>query len=348
MPIEPIKWIGDSRGGFIKAIDQTRLPLQTIHLELRTVEELREAIMRLAVRGAPLLGIAGAYGVVLGVREAKDSASLMTSLERAADRIASSRPTAVNLFWALKRMRGVAAENAALAADELRGRLLAEACEIHDEDIRMGRAMGQNGLKFVRDGCAYLTHCNAGALATGGYGTALGVFFAAKEAGRKFSVFACETRPLLQGARLTAWELREAGIPVTLITDGTAAMLMKAGKISGVMSGADRIAANGDSANKIGTYSHAVAAKAHGVPFYIVAPSSTFDLSLASGDKIPIEERDAAEVTHFAGVRVAPEGIAVYNPAFDVTPAALITAIVTETGVASPPNGESVAALFKR
>ncbi|MHC4660525.1 MAG: S-methyl-5-thioribose-1-phosphate isomerase [Planctomycetota bacterium] len=346
MPVKPIEWIGDAKEGCVRIIEQTLLPLEKVELDIKDVGVLYDAIVRLAVRGAPLLGIVGAYGIMLGIQGANDTQSLMDALETTSDRLAGSRPTAVNLFWAIKRMRKVARENADLDVNELRERLFTEAKNIQEEDIRMGREMGKNGAQYIMNGDAVLTHCNAGALATGGYGTALGVFFAAQEAGKKFSVYSCETRPLLQGARLTTWELKEAGIPVTLITDGMAAMLMKAGKINSVMTGADRIAGNGDAANKIGTYCHAVAAKVHNIPFYIVAPLSTFDMSISSGDQIPIEERDSLEVAEFRGVRVAPEGIDIYNPAFDVTPAECITGIISEAGVAKPPNRETVAALF--
>jgi len=346
LPVKPIKWVGNATEGHIWIIDQTLLPMEQVELELREVEQMYDAIKRLAVRGAPLLGVSAAYGLILGLQKAKDTPGLINALEKTADYLAGSRPTAVNLFWGLKRMRSVARENTELPVDELRNRLLAEAIKIQEEDIQLSREMGKNGVQFINDGDAVLTHCNAGALATGGYGTALGVFFAAKEAGKKFSVYACETRPLLQGARLTTWELMGEDIPVTLITDGMAAMLMKAGKINSVMTGADRVAANGDAANKIGTYSHAINAKVHDLPFFIVAPLSTIDRATASGDGIPIEERDPSEVAGFRDVRIAPEGVDVYNPAFDVTPAQLIKALVTDAGVAEPPNPETIAALF--
>ncbi|TET33557.1 MAG: S-methyl-5-thioribose-1-phosphate isomerase [Planctomycetota bacterium] len=346
MPVKPIKWVGNAADGHIWIIDQTRLPLEHVELELRETSEMYDAIKRLAVRGAPLLGVSAGYGVMLGIQKAKDTPELMNALEKTADYLAGSRPTAVNLFWGLKRMRAAARENSELPADELRNRLLEEAIKIQEEDIQLSREMGKNGVQFINDGDAVMTHCNAGALATGGYGTALGVFFAAKEAGKDFSVYSCETRPLLQGARLTTWELMQEGIPVTLITDSMAAALMKAGKINAVMTGADRVAANGDAANKIGTYSHAINARVHDVPFFIVAPLSTIDLATPSGDQIPIEERDPSEVAGFRDVRVAPEGVDVYNPAFDVTPAQLIQALITDAGVAEPPNLETVAALF--
>jgi len=283
-------------------------------------------------------------GLVVGVRKstALTGEELVVDVSEARDYLATSRPTAVNLFWALDRMERVAHAGRRLSAGELKERLLAEALEIREEDRRICRAIGRIGARLLKDGDTVLTHCNAGALATADYGTALAVLFAAREAGKRVSAIADETRPLLQGARLTAWELKQCGIPVTLICDGTAAQVMREKRVSAVIVGADRIAANGDTANKIGTYGLSIVARAHGVPFYVAAPVSTFDLSLPDGSCIPIEQRDAAEVTHLSGRRIAPEGIDVYNPAFDVTPNVNITAIITEKGIIDRPDEDSV------
>jgi methylthioribose-1-phosphate isomerase len=284
----------------------------------------------MVIRGAPAIGVAAAMGIALGVAEGADFETVCATL-------AATRPTAVNLFWAIDRMRRVRAALDGIAREELVRRMIHEAQQIRREDIAICRAIGRNGAGLVPDGKTVLTHCNAGALATAGYGTALGVIRAAVEAGKKIDVFADETRPFLQGARLTAWELQAEGIPATLITDNMAGYFLHSGRIGCVVVGADRIAANGDVANKIGTYSVAVLAKENNVPFYVAAPVSTLDLSLPSGDAIPIEQRAPAEVTHVFGVPVAPENIAVENPAFDVTPARYVTAIITERGVARPP-----------
>jgi methylthioribose-1-phosphate isomerase len=301
-----------------------------------------EAIKVLRVRGAPAIGIAAAYGVVLGI-QGKTWTTLAEAVREArkvSDYLRTSRPTAVNLFWALDRMDRRAEASKSLV--ELTADLLAEAVRIHDEDRAMCRQIGEVGQRLIPDGGGVLTHCNAGSLATAEYGTALAVMFVAAEQGRRFSVYADETRPLLQGARLTAWELQQGGIDTTLICDNMAAQVMKEGRIQLVITGADRIAANGDSANKIGTYGVAVLAKAHGIPFYIAAPSSTFDLKLATGTAIPIEQREAREITHGMGKQTAPEGIKVYNPAFDVTPASLITGIITEKGLVQPVTEERI------
>jgi methylthioribose-1-phosphate isomerase len=295
----------------------------------------------MVIRGAPAIGVAAAMGVALGVA-AGDGTSFHQTLDRVCGILAQTRPTAVNLFWAIERMKILALSLEGRPMEEIRARLIEEARRIHAEDIAINRAIGANGAPLIPDGKHVLTHCNAGALATAGYGTALGVIRAAVEAGKKIAVYAGETRPFLQGARLTAWELQQDGIPTTLITDNMAGHFLRAGGISCVVVGADRIAGNGDVANKIGTYSVAVLAKENGVPFYVAAPISTLDLTLEHGGKIPIEERAAGEVTHVYGVQVAPDGIAVANPAFDVTPNKYVTAIITENGVAYPPFVESL------
>ena len=341
-----VQWIGDAATGRLRMIDQTLLPTQFVEIDCDDVESVWAAIRRLSVRGAPAIGVAAAYGAVIDARTRgdSDSAAVREALREAAARLRTSRPTAVNLFWALDRME--AAADAALRDEgpsvPLLNRLLAEADSIAEEDRRMCRDIGRHGADLISAGDCILTHCNAGGLATADYGTALAVVFSAHEQGKGVRVIADETRPLLQGARLTAWELAERGIDVTLICDNMAAQVMKEGKVQKVVVGADRIAANGDAANKIGTYGVALLAKAHGVPFYVAAPSSTFDLSLADGSGIPIEERDAREITEGFGRRTAPEGVSVYNPAFDVTPAHLITGIITERGVIQPVDAETV------
>jgi methylthioribose-1-phosphate isomerase len=297
--------------------------------------EVAVAIRSMVIRGAPAIGVAAAMGVALGVQEGAD-------FERVCETLASTRPTAVNLFWAIDRMRVLRASLNGVSREDLVRRMIEEAKNIRLDDIAICRAMGKHGAPLVPDGKTVLTHCNAGALATAGYGTALGVIRAAAESGKKIDVFADETRPFLQGARLTAWELQQDGIATTLITDNMAGHFLHSGRIGCVVVGADRIAANGDVANKIGTYSLAVLAKENNVPFYVAAPVSTFDLTLPSGDSIPIEQRSAEEVTHVFGVAVAPENIAVENPAFDVTPARYVTAIISERGVARAPYEESL------
>ena len=329
-------------------LDQRRLPREEVYLTLQSVEEIAQAIETLAVRGAPAIGCAAALGVARAacVSRARDLATLRADLEAAATRLSRTRPTAVNLFWALGRMREVA--NAALAAPEasvesVRDGLVAAAQSLVAEDVTVCRAIGRAGLPLVPEGARILTHCNAGALATAGYGTALGVVRAAVEAGRKVQVLADETRPLFQGARLTAWELQRDGIPVTVITDNMAAHLMRRAEIDLIVVGADRIAGNGDVANKIGTYGLAVLAREHGIPFYVAAPLSTVDLATPCGDAIPIEERSRAEVAEIRDHPVLPEGVPVRHPAFDVTPARLVSAIVTERGVARAPYSLSLA-----
>jgi methylthioribose-1-phosphate isomerase len=333
-----IAWIGDV-DGHVRLIDQTLLPTRQEYRECRTVEETWEAIRVLRVRGAPAIGIAAAMGVVLGMQRSSDRnrGAYRHRLKEVTDYLGTSRPTAVNLFWALKRMeRAVEGRTEELSVAQLNAILLAEALAIQEEDDQMCRAIGRVGESLIGEGQGVLTHCNAGGLATSDYGTALAVMFAAAEKGKRFQVFADETRPLLQGARLTSWELKQRGIDVSLICDSMAAQVMKEGRIQLVVVGADRIAANGDTANKIGTYGVAVLAQAHGIPFYVAAPSSTFDLSIPNGEAIPIEQRDAREVTHGFGVQTAPDGIKVYNPAFDVTPARLISGIITEMGLIEP------------
>jgi len=334
MPIETISWIGEE-DGYAELIDQTQLPGRFEHIECRGIERMWRAIRVLSIRGAPALGIAAAMGLVLGLKttDAQDSADLIADLREHKAYLETSRPTAVNLFWALQRLERVAMENTDLGVTELRRRLLEEALAIQNEDRHICRQIGHNGADLIESGHTILTHCNAGALATADYGTALAVVYAAKEDGKEISVFADETRPLLQGARLTTWELMQEGIPVTLICDNMAAQVMRESRIDAVIVGADRIAANGDVANKIGTYGLSILAKEHGVPFYVAAPTSTIDMNLNTGDEIPIEQRDAQEVTHWGEHQTAPEGVDVYNPAFDVTPVDNITAIITEKGV---------------
>jgi methylthioribose-1-phosphate isomerase len=340
--VETIEWTDSG----VVMIDQTRLPLEEKYVTCRSYEEVATAIKDMIIRGAPAIGVAAAMGVAIGVMQAEPG-DLDGQFETICDTLAGTRPTAVNLFWAIDRMKRVYAGVRGQATEAIRQRLIQEALLVREEDIAICRAIGRNGAALVPDGRTVLTHCNAGALATAGYGTALGVIRAAVEAGKKVDVFADETRPFLQGARLTVWELQQDGIPTTLITDNMAGHFMKAGRIGCVVVGADRIAANGDVANKVGTYSVAVLAKENGVPFFVAAPVSTLDLTLESGDEIPIEQRAAAEVTHVFGHAVAPAGTAVENPAFDVTPSRYVTAIITEKGVARAPYGESLARLAK-
>ena len=333
--IEAIRWSDD--GAAIHILDQRRLPGAEVYRELRSVEDVRDAIATLAVRGAPAIGIAGAMGMVIAVDEARRGRmDPMSHLRAAHAIIRRARPTAVNLAWAVDRVMDVAT-NAVTKGGDLRSALCTEATRILEEDRAMCRRIGEHGAALIPDSASIITHCNAGALATGGIGTALAAIYVAAEQGRRVSVFADETRPLLQGSRLTAWELQRAGIPVTVLVDGAAASLMRERKIDLCIVGADRIAANGDVANKIGTLSLALAAKHHGVPFYVAAPTSTLDPSTKSGEHIHIEQRSAIEVTSPFGTPAAPDGVAVYNPAFDVTPAALITAIVTDQGVFRAP-----------
>jgi methylthioribose-1-phosphate isomerase len=350
MVIETLKWTGDIDGR-LELIDQRLLPGRFEKLQCKTVEQLYHAIQTLAVRGAPAIGVAAGFGICLAMQTVSADADLQKAtehLKKAADFLAKSRPTAVNLFWALERMKKSAeqfvAGNAASTVQQLRQTLLGEAQNICDEDQSMCKAIGTNGEKFIRQDSAILTHCNAGALATAGQGTALSPMYEAHNNGIKFRVYVDETRPLLQGSRLTAWELTQAGIDATLICDNMAGAMMKQGKINAVITGADRIAANGDTANKIGTLGLSILAGRYNIPFYIAAPSSTFDLSIESGRDIPIEQRDDDEVRSFGGARVAPKGVSVYNPAFDVTDAGDITAIITERGVIERPNTAKIAA----
>lgn len=343
-----LQWQGDAQGELL-LLDQTRLPLEVAILNCRTAEDVFAAIQRLSVRGAPAIGVAAAYGMVLGLQPYHKSSpdEFMQQVELVGKYLASSRPTAVNLFWAIDRMTTTARRDPTASPSQRLDTLLAEARRIETEDQAMCLAIGRHGATLLDDGMGVLTHCNAGGLATAGDGTALSVFFAAAREGKRLHVFADETRPLLQGARLTTWELMQRGIDTTLICDSMAGWVMQEGKIQAVVTGADRIAANGDAANKIGTYSVALLAQAHGIPFYVAAPSSTFDLSLASGQEIPIEERAAEEVTEGCGRRTAPLGVNVYSPAFDVTPARLITALITEKGIIQPVNRERIADMLE-
>jgi methylthioribose-1-phosphate isomerase len=330
-----MEWTGNS----LRLLDQRKLPFIEEYVECKTHEEVAHAIKEMIVRGAPAIGVTAAFGYVLGFREYR-SGDLKEWMKRVKEVLSRTRPTAVNLFWALNRMEKVFLEN--LKNENLEEILEEEALKMAYEDIETNRAIGRNGAELIEDGSTILTHCNAGALATVDYGTALGVIRAAVEAGKRVRVFADETRPYLQGARLTAWELMKDGIEVYVITDNMAGWLMKRGMIDAVVVGADRIALNGDTANKIGTYSLAVLAKRNNVPFYVAAPISTIDPTIKSGDEIPIEERRAEEVTHCGGNRIAPEGVKVLNPAFDVTENSLITAIITEKGVIKPPFEENI------
>jgi len=338
-----IEWTGEG----VVMLDQRRLPDEEIYLTLRTAEEVAAAIRDMVIRGAPAIGVAAAMGMALGMQAGADAAEdgRRERFERLARLLGSTRPTAVNLFWAIDRMRRRFAEHVASPFPRLVAALKDEALEIQREDIAANRSMGGHGAALLPDGCRVLTHCNAGALATAGYGTALGVVRSAIEAGKRVAVYADETRPFLQGARLTAWELHHDGIPVTVLTDGMAGHLFQKKAIDLCLVGADRIARNGDVANKIGTYQVAVLARAHQVPFYVAAPTSTVDLSTATGADIPIEERSAVEVERIAGRRVVPEGVPVIHPAFDVTPHHLVAAIITERGIARAPYEPGLAAL---
>jgi methylthioribose-1-phosphate isomerase len=341
--VETIRWTSEG----VVMIDQTRLPLSEEYVTCRTYQEVATAIRDMIIRGAPAIGVAAAMGVAIGVLHASER-DLDNQVDSICDTLARTRPTAVNLFWAIGRMKRLYLSLKGEPIAEIRRRLVEEAQLVREEDIAINRAIGRNGAPLVPDRKTVLTHCNAGALATAGYGTALGVIRAARESGKDVDVFADETRPFLQGARLTVWELQQDGIPATLITDSMAGHFMKSGRIGCVVVGADRIAANGDVANKIGTYSVAVLAKENNVPFFVAAPVSTLDLTLASGDQIPIEQRSPSEVTHVFGHRVAPEGTAVMNPAFDVTPFRYVTAIITEKGVARAPYEDSLKKLAGR
>ena len=344
MKVETLRW----RNRRLELIDQRRLPLEFDYVACETAAQTANAIRDMVVRGAPAIGCAAAYGVALEAQRHGDAprAQFDAALECSFEVLAASRPTAVNLFWAIERMRQCHAQNRNGSTQGEAKALLDLARRIHTDDIETNRAIGRHGAALIADGARIMTHCNAGALATAGHGTALGVIRSARDAGKSISVIANETRPYLQGARLTAWEMMQEGIPVTLVTDNMAGHLMQQGRVDVIVVGADRIAANGDSANKIGTYTVAVLAERHRVPFYIAAPLSTIDMAIADGGGIPIEERDAAEVTGFRGVRWAPDGVSVTNPAFDVTPAALITALITEKGVIERPDTAKLRGLF--
>ena len=338
--IRTLEWTDDG----VSFIDQTKLPTEEVYVLCRNYEEVATAIKTMIVRGAPAIGVAAAMGIALGVKQSKAATvdELRAEFEKVSTAITATRPTAVNLFWAAERMRSVFEQNASLCVEKLKARLVGEAVEMHAEDIRACQTMGDNGAHLLPDEGGVLTHCNAGALATCGYGSALGVVRSAVKLGKSIHVYADETRPFLQGSRLTAWELMHDGIATTVISDNMAGAMMRQGKIQAVIVGADRIAANGDVANKIGTYSVAVLAKEHGIPFYVAAPWSTVDMRTASGEDIEIEQRAASEVTHMAGRQIAPTGVRVENPAFDVTPAKYVTAIITERGVARADYGESL------
>ena len=341
--LRPICWLD----GKVRLVDQTRLPLEEVWLELTDYRDVVKAIQEMRIRGAPAIGVAGAYAVALAGLEiaGEREDDFVFRLQAAAQEIKNARPTGANLAWAVQRMLDLT-RHADSTKDSV-ARLIAEAARLHDEDEEANRRMSRFGADLIPSTSTVLTHCNAGALATGGYGTALGVIRTAWADGRVSRVFATETRPLLQGARLTAWELAQADVDVTLVPDSAAGQLMHRGRVHAVIVGADRIAANGDVANKIGTYSLAVLAKENGVPFYVAAPTSTFDLSLASGDLIPIEERPAQEVTHLGGVRIAPDGIDVLNAAFDVTPHRYVTAIITQSGVVREPYRQELARIVE-
>jgi len=350
-PYVSVRWSGDTLGQ-LELLDQTRLPTEVFTLSLDRLEQVHEAIVALRVRGAPAIGIAAAYGVILGIQEAVrtrlSTADGVTAAVHACDYLATSRPTAVNLFWALDRMRKVAEGNRAAASSaELGNLLLREARLIHDEDRRMCHSIGQFGADLFEDGFGILTHCNTGGLATSEYGTALATILTAHASGKKIHVFADETRPLLQGARLTMWELQQHQVPCTLICDSMAAQVMREGRVQAVIVGADRITARGDTANKIGTYGLAITARYHGIPFYVAAPTSTFDMSLVDGAHIPIEQRRATEITEAFGRRTAPAGVDAYNPAFDVTPSELISAIVTERGILHPVDEPTIRGIIE-
>jgi methylthioribose-1-phosphate isomerase len=344
MKYETVMWRDDR----VVMLDQRSLPTEETYVECDGPEEVAEAIRNMTIRGAPAIGVAAAMGIALGAMRlrVKSIGRFKEEFEGICRMMLETRPTAANLSWAIQRMKDVMRGHEGEGLDVLRRSLKLEAMAIREMDIEINRQMGHNGKRYIRNGSAILTHCNAGALATAGYGTALGVIRAAHEEGKDLEVYVCETRPQFQGARLTAWELYKEGIPVTLITDGMSGSLMSKGVIHLVIVGADRISANGDVANKIGTYSLAILAKAHGIPFYVAAPLSTFDLTIGRGEEIPVEERDSREVTHPFGKQIAPEGVRVWNPAFDVTPHEYVTAIITEGGVAQDPFATSIKDLF--
>lgn len=343
--IRTIEWVDNK----IVMLDQTRLPVEEIYQEYDNYKEVARAIKNMVIRGAPAIGVAAAMGIALGAQNlsANSYEEFTTKFREILEEMGKTRPTAVNLFWAIEEMRRCAEANRHLSISELKKALKNKALQMQKEDIEINKIMGKYGAELIKSGDTILTHCNAGALATAGYGTALGVVRAAHEEGKQVHVFVDETRPFLQGSRLTAWELAKENIPLTLITDNMAGYFMRKGKINLIIVGADRIAANGDVANKIGTYSVAVLAKEHQIPFYVAAPVSTLDLSIKSGEEIPIEERNPREVTEIAGRNIAPEAVQVANPAFDVTPHTYITAIITEKGIIWPPYEESLARLVR-
>jgi methylthioribose-1-phosphate isomerase len=338
MVIKAIEWLGDR----VRILDQTRLPREEVYLELSRYQDIASAIAELKIRGAPAIGVAGAYAMALGALKirAKSRDDFLKKLQAITQTIASTRPTARNLFRALEQIQQAAESGKDVA--QIKTALVNEAIKIHTEEAEATRRLSQLGAELIEDGFTVLTHCNTGALATAGYGTALGVITQAKEQGKRLKIFVTETRPLLQGARITAWELQKAKIPFTLITDSMAGYFISRGEVNCVIVGADRIAANGDTANKIGTYTLAVLAKEHNIPFYVAAPTTTIDLSLSSGAEIPIEERSPEEVTHIQGVAIAPEGTQAANPAIDITPHQYITAIITENGIIREPYGEGI------
>ena len=335
MKFKTIEWEGDR----VRLLDQRRLPGEVCYLECRDPSSVARAIRSMAVRGAPAIGVAASMGIALAAQKLKthNREVFLRNIKKVCEQMRQTRPTAVNLFWAVNRMERLLDQAVSFSIEEIKAKVESEALQIYKEDLQINRKIGENGKNLIKDGDGVLTHCNAGGLATAGFGTALGVIQTAWKSGKRFHVFVDETRPLLQGARLTAWELVQEKIPATVLTDNMAGWLMKKRKINLVIVGADRIARNGDTANKIGTYSLAILAKYHGVPFYVAAPSSTVDLSMPSGEGIPIEERSTEEVTHLRGKRITPKGIKAYNPAFDVTPHSLIHGIITEKGIARKP-----------
>ena len=343
--IQTLEWTSSG----VRFIDQTKLPTEETYVTCTTHQQVADVIRNMVVRGAPAIGVAAAMGVALGVQNSRaaDVPALESDFNSVAESIASTRPTAVNLFWGIRRMRDKFDSLRSRPIPEIKSALVEEAQRIHAEDIAANQAMGRHGATLMPDRGGVLTHCNAGALATAGYGTALGVIRAAVEQGKKIHVYADETRPFLQGSRLTAWELMKDGIPTTVISDNMAGAMMKQGKIGAIVVGADRIAANGDVANKIGTYTVAVLAKEHGIPFYVAAPFSTIDLETPDGSKIPIEQRNPKEVTHIAGRQMVPDGVSIENPAFDVTPARYVGAIITERGIARAPYETSLRDLIR-
>ena len=340
MKFRTIEWKGDH----IRILDQRRLPGEVRYLDCWDVSSVVKAIRTMAIRGAPAIGVAAAMGIALAAKKIRSHQPgvFHRSLEQVCQQMRQTRPTAVNLFWAIDRMKTILDRDRSHGIEEIKTRLKEEALRIYEEDVEVNRKIGENGKILIHDGDGVLTHCNAGALATAGYGTALGVIYSARDEGKRIHVFVDETRPMLQGGRLTAWELVQEKIPLTVITDNMAGWLMRKGEIQLVLVGADRIAQNGDAANKIGTYTLAVLCKWHGIPFYVAAPTSTVDISLVSGKEIPIEERTPEELTHFRGKRITPKGIDVFNPAFDVTPHSLIRGIITEKGIIHKPFGEKL------